>query len=114
MNGILLPRNASQQIHCGDRVGMPIDKTFWNDRSDEAKFKKEMVARIENLQRGDLVFFGTPAMEEGQKDRVTHVGIYLGDGKIIHASHLVRINSLIPGEPDYYENAHRLLGAIRL
>ena len=114
MNGILLPRNASQQIHCGERLKMPLDKSFWNDRSDEAKFKKEMVARIENLQRGDLVFFGTPAMEEGQKERITHVGIYLGNGKIIHASHLVRINSLIPGEKDYYENAHRLVGAIRL
>ena len=114
MNGILLPRNASQQIHCGERLKMPLDKSFWNDRSDEAKFKKEMVARIENLQRGDLVFFGTPSMEEGQKERITHVGIYLGNGKIIHASHLVRINSLIPGEKDYYENAHRLVGAIRL
>lgn len=114
MNGILLPRNASQQIHCGERLKMPLDKSFWNDRSDEGKFKKEMVARIENLQRGDLVFFGTPAMEDGQKERITHVGIYLGNGKIIHASHLVRINSLIPGEKDYYENAHRLVGAIRL
>ena len=114
MNGILLPRNASQQIHCGDRVQMTIDKGFWNDRSDESALRTEMLARTADLKRGDLVFFGTPAMEEGQKDRVTHVGIYLGNGKIIHSSHLVRINSLIPGEPDYYENAHRLLGAIRL
>lgn len=114
MNGILLPRNASQQIHCGERVRMAINKEFWNDRGNMSAFRTEMLARTENLQRGDLVFFGTPAMEEGQKDRVTHVGIYLGNGRIIHSSHLVRINSLIPGEADYYENAHRLLGAIRL
>lgn len=114
MNGILLPRNASQQIHCGERVRMAINKEFWNDRGNMSAFRTEMLARTENLQRGDLVFFGTPAMEEGQKDRVTHVGIYLGEGRIIHSSHLVRINSLIPGEADYYENAHRLLGAIRL
>jgi cell wall-associated NlpC family hydrolase len=114
MNGILLPRNASQQIHCGERVRMAINKEFWNDRGNMSAFRTEMLARTENLQRGDLVFFGTPAMEEGQRDRVTHVGIYLGNGKIIHSSHLVRINSLIPGETDYYENAHRLLGAIRL
>ena len=31
-----------------------------------------------------------------------HVAIYLGDGKIIHSSQLVRINSLIEGQPDYY------------
>ena len=114
MNGILLPRNASQQIHCGDRIPMNINRSFWEDRSDAEAFKAEMTGRIAELKRGDLVFFGTPASQEGQKDRVTHVGIYLGDGKIIHSSHLVRINSLIPGEADYYENAHRLLGAIRL
>ena len=114
MNGILLPRNASQQIHCGDRVPMKLNKSFWEDRDDAEAFKAEMISRIAELKRGDLVFFGTPAIQEGQRDRVTHVGIYLGDGKIIHSSHLVRINSLIPGEADYYENAHRLLGAIRL
>ena len=96
------------------RITMKIDRAFWEDRSDEAAFKEEMTRRIAGLERGDLVFFGTPATEDGKKDRVTHVGIYLGDGKIIHASHLVRINSLIPGSDDYYENAHRLLGAIRL
>ena len=114
MNGILLPRNASQQIHCGDRIPMKIDKAFWEDRSDAEAFRSEMIHRTAELKRGDLIFFGTPAAQEGQKDRVTHVGIYLGDGKIIHSSHLVRVNSLIPGEDDYYENAHRLLGAIRL
>lgn len=89
MNGILLPRNASQQIKCGDRV------------------------ELDQLQRGDLVFFGTPATDE-KPMRVTHVGIYLGNGRIIHSSHRVRINSLTPGEADYYENAHRLIAAIRL
>lgn len=89
MNGILLPRNASQQIKCGDRVD------------------------LKDLQRGDLVFFGTPATDE-KPMRITHVGIYLGDNRIIHSSHRVRVNSLIPEDSDYYENAHRLVAAIRL
>lgn len=89
MNGILLPRNASQQIRCGDRV------------------------ELDDLQRGDLVFFGTAATGE-KPMRVTHVGIYIGNNRIIHSSHRVRINSLIPGDPDYYENAHRLIAAVRL
>ena len=89
MNGILLPRNASQQVKCGERV------------------------ELDNLQRGDLVFFGTPATDE-KPMRITHVGIYLGGNKIIHSSHRVRINSLIPGDEDYYENSHRLVAAIRL
>lgn len=89
MNGILLPRNASQMVHCGDEVS------------------------LDDLQRGDLVFFGTPA-KDGKPRRVTHVGIYIGDGHIIHSSHLVRVNSLDPSQPDYYENAHKLIAARRL
>lgn len=89
MNGILLPRNASQQVKCGERV------------------------ELDNLQRGDLVFFGTPATDE-KPMKITHVGIYLGGNKIIHSSHRVRINSLVPGDEDYYENAHKLVAAIRL
>ena len=89
MNGVLLPRNASQMVHCGDEVS------------------------LEELQRGDLVFFGTPA-KDGKPRRVTHVGIYIGDNHIIHSSHLVRVNSLDPSQPDYYENAHRLIAARRL
>ena len=70
MNGILLPRDASQQVKCG--VEIP----------------------FEQMQKGDLVFFGDTS--------VGHVALCIGGHKIIHASQLVRINSLIPGEPDYY------------
>ena len=111
MNGIVLPRNASQQINCGERIEMEIKST---EGISEEDLRKEMLRRIQNLERGDLVFFGTPPAEPGKKPRVTHVGIYLGDGMMIHSSHMVRINSLIPGNEDYYENSWRLLGAVRL
>ena len=100
MNGILLPRNASQMVLCGDPVPVTLPK--------DGK-----AAGIENLRRGDLVFFGTPATDE-KPQRVTHVGIYIGNDHIIHSSHLVRVNSLIPGDPDYYENANKLIAARRL
>ena len=70
MSGILLPRDASQQVQCGVEVS------------------------FEDMQAGDLVFFGNSS--------VAHVALCIGGHKIIHASQLVRINSLIPGEPDYY------------
>lgn len=114
MNGIQLPRNASQQIFCGDKVPMDIDTRFWDEQERESPdFAGEMQKRITNLKRGDLVFFGTPAIGD-KKQRVTHVGIYIGGNHIIHSSHMVRINSLLPTDADYYENSHRLLGAIRL
>lgn len=70
MNGIQLPRDASQQVGCG--VEVPVD----------------------GMLPGDLVFFGN--------NSVAHVAICIGDKRIIHASQLVRINSLDPSAPDYY------------
>lgn len=109
MNGHLLPRNASQQVNYGREIIMECDHSI---TPDSDKFHQEMVTRTQHLQPGDLVFFGTPASLL-QKEKITHVGIYIGGGKIIHASHKVRINSLIPGQKDYYENSHRLLKARR-
>ena len=116
MNDVLLPRNASQMIKCGKPVGMTYDQVF-EDQNYRivfmTEFIEEMKGRVKNLERGDLVFFGTPATDE-KPMRVTHVGIYLGNNRIIHSSHKVKINSLIPSDKDYYENAHRLIGATRL
>ena len=89
MNGILLPRNASQQARAGVEV------------------------ELDSLEPGDLLFFGTPATEE-KPARYNHVGIYIGDGRFIHSSHLVRISSLDPSAPDHYERepllARRIIG----
>lgn len=111
MNDILLPRNASQQVFCGQEIEVP--RPDIKDRTEtqvKGTYDREKALEaISNLRRGDLVFFGNT-----QTGRITHVGLYLGDGVMIHASHLVRVNSLIPGEDDYYENAHRLIKACRL
>lgn len=111
MNDILLPRNASQQVLCGK--GIEISGTDIKGKSEaevKAEYDREKALEaIKNLHRGDLVFFGNT-----ETGRITHVGIYLGSGKMIHASHMVRINSLIPGEENYYENAHRIIKACRL
>ena len=52
------------------------------------------------LREGDLVFFST----DRSKKTINHVGIYLKDGKFIHASSSqgVRVNSL--NEPYYLTN----------
>ena len=56
------------------------------DASQQAKQGKAVI--LKDIQAGDLVFFTN---KEGQ---VVHVGIFIGDDKIIHASGKVRIDHL--------------------
>jgi len=88
MGGIPLPRNASQQIGCGRAIGID-DMEAW--------------------KAGDLVFFGNKTT-----GRATHVGIYIGEGRFVHSSMCVRVNSLRDGDSDRYENAHRLIAVRRI
>lgn len=99
MAGIDIPRNASQQFPLGTSV----------------KFKKDCSKgwNLSSLKRGDLVFFGKPG-NGCSGPSVSHVGIYLGNGKFIQSSHYVRINSLLRTDADAYENAHKLVGVKRL
>lgn len=90
LNGIILPRDASQQVFTGDLV-----------ESDNG---------WENFQAGDLLFFGTKA-SENKKERITHVAIYIGDGDYIHAAGRVRINSF--NQSKQYFSDYRKSGFIR-
>lgn len=109
MNGLLIPRNASQQAGYGREV---IVECNHKTSPESAGFREEMLKRIQHLQPGDLIFFGTPETAI-KKAKVTHVGIYIGKGRFIHSSQVVRTNSLIPGERDYYGNSYRLIMARR-
>lgn len=96
-NGILLPRDASQQVKVGELV--------------------EKDTTLSNLLPGDLLFFGRAATDK-KKEAVRHVAIYLGDGKMIHSAGNVKIESLRRGDPDFAEDrfdtylrAKRILGS---
>lgn len=102
LNGIILARDASQQCYTGD----DIDVSKYVDGVQT----KESLA---NLKMGDLIFFGSKATPE-RKERITHVGIYIGDGIFIHSAGKVRINSLIPEDDNYYSGSNRLVRAQRI
>ena len=94
MNGLELPRDTDQQAQQG--VAVPLDNGF------------------DQLRKGDLLFFGAKASAE-RGERITHVGIYVGGMDFIHASGLVRRNSLDPLSPIYSESLrNRLLRARRV
>lgn len=95
MNGFIIPRDASQQINAGKTVDSNL--------------------AFEGLEKGDLLFFGRKATSD-KNQRVTHVGIWLGNNKMefIHASGNVHINSMDETQPNYDEfNKNRYLGSKR-
>ena len=91
--GIVLPRNAREQIYTGEEVPYDFDK----------------------MLPGDLLFYGTPA-SPGKRMVVAHVAMYYGDRKIIHSSQVVRISSLTPDGEDFYDRqplaVRRILGHV--
>ena len=79
------------------------------DAKDQAKFGK--VVNYESLKRGDLCFFGDDL------EKITHVGIYLGDKKIIHAFEKVRIDKLVEKgiiNSDSLKTTHKLKSIRRM
>lgn len=81
-HGIELPRMADEQF----LVGMPVQKN--------------------QLQEGDLVYFST--YEPGP----SHVGIYIGSNRFIHASSAAGMVTVTPLDKAYY--VERYLGARRV
>lgn len=73
LNGIILQRDASQQIKYGKEISSDFDYS--------------------ELLQGDLLFFGRKA-NDSLPEKVTHVAMYIGDGEFIHASGKVKINSM--------------------
>ena len=61
-------------------------------RTSQAQYRSGTPVSRKNLRRGDLVIFQSP-----DGSRITHVGIYTGDGNFIHApgeNKIIRVDSL--------------------
>lgn len=93
LNGVILERDASQQALTGEGVDISLN--------------------YNNLKIGDLLFFGSKATQV-KKERITHVGIYIGRGEFIHSSGTVRINSLFESSPNYSDVEKKLVRAQRI
>ena len=96
LNGVILARDASLQFRHGIKLG----------RS----------AYPDSLMTGDLLFFGSV---RGGVPRPTHVGMYIGNTEFIHASGMVKINSLdsaranfSKGRRDSFLGVRRIIGAV--
>lgn len=80
LHGVILSRDANQQVLHGRPV----------------PFRED----LRGLEPGDLLFFGRAVTAE-RPERVTHVGMYIGQGRYIHSSGRVRINSLVESDADF-------------
>jgi gamma-D-glutamyl-L-lysine dipeptidyl-peptidase len=89
LNGIILERDASQQIRHGSRIAA--DNNF------------------SALQNGDLLFYGSR-----DPFRVVHVGIWMGNTEVIHASGMVKIESMDKSRSNYSDYLNdTFLGEVR-
>jgi len=80
LNGMVIPRDASQQVH----TGKAIDST----------------RNFVDLVAGDLLFFGSKATDS-TKEKVVHVGMWIGNNEFIHSSGRVQISSVDKNAPNY-------------
>ena len=100
LNGVIIPRDASQQALVGKSVDI-LD----GDSLNVAK-------SLRNLQPGDLLFFSAAKARGISGGRVTHTAIYMGNGEFIQAAGMIRINSLVPGTANYDRSqAHTIVSA---
>jgi len=94
LNGIIIPRDASQQVHTGKLV--------------------DSTRNFENLIPGDLLFFGRAATDS-TAERVVHVGMWIGNNQFIHSSGNVHISTFDTTATDFDEaNYNRYLRTKRL
>lgn len=91
---IIIPRDASQMAYKGEHLNIASD--------------------FSNLKPGDLLFFGRKG-QNGGKSRVSHVGMYIGQGKFIHSLGWVHVSSFMPKDENYDAyDLNRLLWAQRV
>ena len=93
VNGMILARDASLQVRHGVEV-------------------ESSITDYSRLEPGDMIFFGNQTSR-----RVGHVGLYLGDGEVMHESGRVRIDNLDRSRDNFsnylattYLSARRVLG----
>ena len=103
LNGVIIPRDASQQA----LVGQPVD-VMENDYISVEK-------SLKNLRAGDLLFFAASKRRGVVGGRVTHTAIYMGNGEFIQAAGMVKINSFVPTAANYDAGqSPTLVGARRM
>ncbi len=94
LNGMIIPRDASQQVHTGKQI------------DDTGNFS--------TLEAGDLLFFGRKETDS-TKEKVVHVGMWIGNNEFIHASDMVRVSSVDKEAKNYDEyNVNRYLRTKRI
>lgn len=89
LNGTILARDASLQVKYGTSIPK---NNGWKE-----------------FEPGDLLFFSS--IPNGEK--ITHVGMYLGNSELIHASGLVRVNSLDSTKTNYNKHLYKTMHSVK-
>jgi len=94
LNGMIIPRDASQQVHTGKLV--------------------DSTRSFQNLIPGDLLFFGRP-VTDSTSERVVHVGMWIGENQFIHSMGDVHVSTMDTNASNFDEyNYNRYLRTKRI
>lgn len=88
MHGVILRRDSYQIVETGE----PID----------------VASGLDLLRPGDLLFFRRES-ETGNKYRIRHIAMYIGNKEFLHAGNPVKVNSFDPQAANYDEYGHKTL-----
>lgn len=84
-------------------LGKNISRDAWMQYRDAAFISKD----YSEAQPGDLFFYGK------SEQKIDHVGIALGNGKIVHANGMIRIHSMNPDDDDFSDRLIRKFIAVK-
>lgn len=88
--GIRITGNPADGMDCSSFTGyvLGLDKGIWNAQAQADASQK--FTDIKQAKKGDLIFFQGTTNDDPSARPVTHVSIYLGDGKMIHTGSVGR------------------------
>jgi gamma-D-glutamyl-L-lysine dipeptidyl-peptidase len=89
-----------QTVYLLTGIKLPRDSNY------QERYSNFVDISIQNASAGDLIFFS-------ENENISHVGIYLNDGKFIHCSGEVKINSFDSNDKLYCNSLHQKLHSVK-
>lgn len=106
--GIRVTGNPKDGMDCSSFTGyvLGLDRNIWNAQAqaDAAMRNRTFGSEMSKMKKGDLIFFQGTNPGDPSARPVTHVGIYLGNGQMIHTGTPGRGVEVVSLNTDYWKS----------